>query len=119
MTYLADENIPLITVQALQEKDIEIRSIFDIARGIEDEDILSYAFKHNHIVLTFDKDFGALVFRKKQPSKGVILFRFPPKSPEFITSIIYQVLSNPQFDPERKFVVVNETHVRSVPLPSL
>ena len=98
--YLADENNPVTTVKALQDADINIRSIFEVARGMEDEEILSYAFKQNIILITFDKDFGELVFQQKLPSKGIILLRFPPKSPEFITSILSQVIGNPQFQPE-------------------
>ena len=44
--YLADENIPVTTVKALQDADMNIRNIFEIARGMEDEEILSYAFKN-------------------------------------------------------------------------
>ncbi|MFX1520140.1 MAG: hypothetical protein ACFFCD_09505 [Promethearchaeota archaeon] len=30
--------------------------------------------------MTFDKDFGKLVFKQKELVKGVILLRFPPMS---------------------------------------
>jgi predicted nuclease of predicted toxin-antitoxin system len=115
-TYLADENIPLIAVKALKDMGIHIQSIGEIERGMEDEQILSYAVQNNSIIITFDKDFGELVFRLKRPALGIILLRVPPQSPEFIVSLLSPILSNPQFAPEMKFLVISATHIRSVPL---
>jgi predicted nuclease of predicted toxin-antitoxin system len=84
--------------------------------GIGDKELLHYAFRNDLIVLTFDKDFGQLVFKEKIDAKGIILLRFSPSSPTKIKAMIRQILLDDEFDPQGKFVVVHETHLRIVDL---
>jgi len=86
-------------------------------RGIPDIELLSYTFSNNFILLTFDKDFGQLVFKEKVKSKGIVLLRFSPTSPARIKLLIKKILEDKEFDPQGKFVVVHERHMRIVDLP--
>jgi predicted nuclease of predicted toxin-antitoxin system len=46
--------------------------------GSNDEEVLEIAMKEERILITFDKDFGELAFKKGLPAAcGIILFRVP------------------------------------------
>ena len=101
----------------LRKEGIEIESLPSKMRGIADKELLDYAFTNNFIVLTFDKDFGQLIFKEKIETKGIILLRFSPSSPSKIKAMIKQILLDKEFNPQGKFTVVHETHLRIIGLP--
>jgi predicted nuclease of predicted toxin-antitoxin system len=115
MRFLADENIPSETVKALRGKGIDIVSILDFAQGLEDERVLSIAYEESRILITFDRDFGELVFRRRARSHGVILLRFTPRSPEDLSMRI-ETLISVGISFEDHFLVVTEDKVRVIPL---
>ncbi|NPE08919.1 MAG: DUF5615 family PIN-like protein [Asgard group archaeon] len=115
--YLADENIPLVVIKELSEKGFPIESIASSKRGMNDKDIMKFAFVNELVIISFDKDFGQLIFKEKVKSKGIILLRFPPTSPDKIKSIIKRILEDKEFNPFEKFVVIHEKHMRIVELP--
>ncbi|MHA1367468.1 MAG: DUF5615 family PIN-like protein [Candidatus Heimdallarchaeota archaeon] len=115
--YLADENIPSTIIKELNEEGFEIENIPVKKRGIPDIELLNYAFSNNFILLTFDKDFGQLIFRDGVKAIGIVLLRFSPTSPTRIKMIIKKILEDKEFKPQGKFVVVHETHMRIVDLP--
>ncbi len=63
--FLADENIPVETVGILRQKGVDIISIAEVSPGLSDREILDLASKQGRIIITFDVDFGRLVFREK------------------------------------------------------
>jgi len=117
MKYLADENIPLKVIRALVGRGVSLSSLSTNMRGKSDLEIIQYASKHDLIIITFDKDFGHLVYKEEIMSKGVILLRFSPKSSEMILKILEKLLLSTSFNPIGKFVVVYENHFRIVDLP--
>jgi len=74
--YLADENIPAKIVKELKEVGIKIENLLEEMRGISDKK-LSYSFSKNLILITFDKDFGQLVFKEKVNAKGINPIKVP------------------------------------------
>ena len=115
--YLADENIPLMVIKELREEGFAIESIPTNKRGMSDKELLELANKTGQVLITFDKDFGQLVFKEKIQSKGIVLLRFAPTSLSKIKSIIKKILEEKDFNPLGKFVVIHETHMRLVDLP--
>jgi predicted nuclease of predicted toxin-antitoxin system len=62
-------------------------------RGAEDELILARAQTESRIVLTNDKDFGELAFRRRLPAAcGVILLRLAGANPESTNRRILEAL---------------------------
>ncbi len=45
-------------------------SVYDEARGLDDENLIGKANQEGYVLITNDKDFGELVFRMKKPHKG-------------------------------------------------
>ncbi len=115
MKFLADENIPLRAVEKLRDSGIEITSIIEESPGLSDEGVLRLSAERETVLITFDKDFGSLVFKGREKSFGVILLRFPPKSPDFVFDML-KILFKSGIDFERKFTVMRKDKIRVVPL---
>ena len=75
MRFLVDENAGVTVARWLREQDYEVFSVYEQARGIDDDTIIQKAFDENWILITSDKDFGEKVYRDKYPHRGVILLR--------------------------------------------
>ncbi len=85
--------------------------------GISDEEVLARAKNESRVLLTFDKDFGELVFRAgKSASSGVILFRISAKSPDYVAETAVRVLEH-RDDWVGHFAVVEDTRVRLTKIP--
>ena len=112
---LADENIPRKTVEILKNEDLDITSVSETSPGLSDRAVIEQANKENRIIITFDKDFGELIFKERLKVKGLILLRIAPASPEHIAERIRHTLS--QVPPlENKIVTVREDRTRATPL---
>lgn len=91
--------------------------IVEAQPGAGDEEVLGRALRESRVLITFDKDFGELVFRHgRAGSPGVILLRPRLRSPETLTAFIVTVLSQP-IDWPGHFTVAREGSIRVVPLP--
>ena len=75
MKILADENIEREFIEALREADFDVVSVRESYIGIADDEILQVAENGNAVILTYDTDFGELIFRFSLKSHGVILLR--------------------------------------------
>ena len=62
MKFLADENIPLKVVEELRQMNIDILSLSLLKPGATDYEAAQIAQKEKKIIITFDKDFGRLIF---------------------------------------------------------
>jgi predicted nuclease of predicted toxin-antitoxin system len=76
MKLLADENLPLAIIQRLREEGHEVSAIRDLQPGLKDDHVLAEAGDHQ-LIVTQDKDFGALVFQRQLDTQGVLLVRLP------------------------------------------
>src|SRR6266705_1109802 len=93
MRLCANENVPGDCIAALRQRGHDVLWIREAARGIPDEAVLAKAQSEARLLITFDKDFGELVFhRGKAVSRGIVLFRLRKLSPEFIARRVVQIL---------------------------
>ncbi len=117
MRLLADENIPRLVVDIICSRGHDAIWIGREAPGISDQEVLSLATTEKRTLITFDTDFGELVFRLGVGAPfGVILFRLPPDSPSVIAQSIVDVLEI-QVDWTGHFSVVDENRIRTRLLP--
>lgn len=77
MRLVADESVEGPTVCALRDAGHSVLFIAETSPGIEDSDVLVIARREEALLLTADKDFGELVFRNREPHRGVLLIRSP------------------------------------------
>ncbi len=66
MKFLANENFPFPSIKFLRENGYEIISISEESSGIADSEVLQKASAENLIILTFDSDYGELIFKYKK-----------------------------------------------------
>jgi len=116
LLFLADENIPLAVVRALVSEGFDITSATLACRGAPDWKVLDLATRENRIVLTFDKDYGYLVFRERRPAPaGIVLLHFPPRSVEYIHERLARILHG-DLPLVGHFTVASGRRVRTIPL---
>ena len=112
MKFLADENIEREFIEALRSADVEILSIREDHIGITDEEVLQLAADENAVILTYDKDFGELIFRYSLKSNGVILLRLSNLSlTERIDKTLLAIREH-ENEFENAFAVISEKAVR-------
>ncbi len=76
-----------------------------------DDRILALAENEKRILITDDKDFGELVFKRKQKSFGIILFRAQTSNP-FIKFELLMALLKRKIPMKNQFVVLSENSIR-------
>lgn len=62
MRFLANENFPLPSVRLLRSAGHDVLSITEESPGISDDRILTRAVAEERIILTFDRDYGELIY---------------------------------------------------------
>jgi predicted nuclease of predicted toxin-antitoxin system len=113
--FLADENFPLPSVHRLREAGLDVAAIAAEEPGLPDEQVLSLAFGEDRIILTFDRDYGRLLYEVGlPPPTGVVYFRFVPSSLEEPAEYI---LGRTDFSVSGRLTVAERDRVRQRPLP--
>lgn len=117
MRFLANENVPLVSVRLLQEAGHNVVAIIEDAPGAKDERILARAASEQLIVLTFDRDYGELLYKRGLPAPSrVLYFRFHPTTPNEPAEHLLRLLTISGLALEGKFTVVGREQVRQRPL---
>ncbi len=79
--YVADENFPSAIVRLLRQRGHTVMHVAGSMASASDEAILQAALDSDSILLPFDRDFGELVFRRRLPTAGIVLFRLRQQPP--------------------------------------
>lgn len=118
MRFLTNENFPLPSVRLLREAGYELASVTENSPGIEDSQVLTRATDEKLIILTFDRDYGELIYRLRLPSPtGIIYLRFRPHTPEEPAVLLLNLLQTGGLRFEGQFTVVDRDRIRQRPLP--
>jgi predicted nuclease of predicted toxin-antitoxin system len=117
MNLLANENFPLLAVQALRDIGHDVLWARTDMPGKTDDVLLQRAQDEERLVITFDKDFGELAHRWCLPANcGVLLFRLRTQSPDYVRDRVVEVLGA-RSDWAGCFFVIEEHRIRVRPLP--
>jgi predicted nuclease of predicted toxin-antitoxin system len=109
--FLVDENGGLVLPNWLRSKGHEVFSVYESARGIDDE-VIQKAFDEDWILISSDKDFGDKVFREQRPHRGVILLRLENESSANKIALLQRLLVEYPEQLSDNFIVVTEKLVR-------
>lgn len=110
--YLLDENIPYKVILDLREHEIDVKSVLELVPGNSDEEIIMYANKNNLIIITFDSDFGEMIFRKGHIAQGILYFRIPLNSPTIVFDYMMKYFTDNHHDPQGKFITIAKSTIR-------
>ena len=118
MRFLANENFPLASVRRLRETGHAVFAVIEDSPGAGDPQVLSRAAGEDLTLLTFDRDYGELIYRKKAPSpRAVIYFPFDPLTPEEPANQLLRLLGVRAVTLEGRFTILERGRVRQRSLP--
>ena len=112
MRFLVDESTGVVVARWLGAQGHEVFSVYEDARGVDDDTIIQKAFDENWILITNDKDFGEKVYREKRPHRGVILLRLQDERSGNKINTLQRILDIYLEQLPDSFVVATETQIR-------
>lgn len=117
MKFIVDESSGKGVAQFLISKGYDVIYVGDFMEQALDESILEYASAENRVLVTNDKDFGELVYKKQKRVAGLILIRPKDERPSKRIQLIQYLLDKHWHQIEGNFVVITEKVVRIRKLP--
>lgn len=94
LSFLLDMGISPKVAAWLREQGHLVEHIRDIDPRALDEELVALATKSQAIILTSDRDFGALLAKAKLTNPSVILFRLTPAPASAVIEKLAPVLSS-------------------------
>jgi predicted nuclease of predicted toxin-antitoxin system len=116
--FLVDENAGVVVANWLRTQEHEVFSVYEEARGIDDDEIIKKAFDENWILITSDKDFGEQVYREQKPHRGVVLLRLGNERSANKIDVLRRLLEGYSEQLTDSFIVVTEKQIRFARLRS-
>jgi predicted nuclease of predicted toxin-antitoxin system len=101
MRFLVDECTGPKVAAWLRVQGHEVFSVFDEARGVEDDTVIQKAHDENWILITNDKDFGGVIFMRLEDERAANKI-----------DVLRRLLEGYADRVEDQFIVVSETRVR-------
>ena len=113
MRLLADENVPAGAIVQLRSAGLDVASV---PSGASDSVVLDLARSSRRVLLTFDRDFGRLLFQHGASGiRGVIFFRIAPQSPVDPAQTLLRLIDHGVAF-EGSFSVIDRNRVRQRPI---
>ena len=112
MEFLANENFPRPSILQIRSKGYLVRSIQEEQGGISDEEVVDLAEQEKLIILTFDSDYGEILFKyPREEAPSVVYFRFKGKAPNDAGLLLLELIES-GIQLKGYFTVVEETGIR-------
>lgn len=113
MKFLANENIPFQSIIYLKSLKYDIKAIGIDNPSISDKQVMNIAIEENRTILTYDSDYGELIFKYGYyPPAGVIFIRIQPNDPLETGKIMEQLLSKENLSFNNNLTVVDNNSIR-------
>lgn len=90
-----------------------VRSIQEEFPGVSDDEVIQIALKYGLIILTFDGDYGEMIFKyAKSNAPSVIFFRDKKSDPEFAGKMLVNVITKTSISLKNAFTVIETNSIR-------
>lgn len=97
----------------LRQHGYNIVSILEEYAGISDHDVINKAKKENLVILTFDKDYGEIIFKHGHTNPpAVVTFRFKGEHPQTAGELLKYFIENNDLKVENAFTVIVQEGLR-------
>jgi predicted nuclease of predicted toxin-antitoxin system len=117
MRLCANENLSADCIARLRQGGHDVLWIREAAPGSPDIAVINRALAEDRLLITFDKDFGELVFRSGVKSlRGIVLLRISQASASAVAERVAAVLAS-RDDWAGHFSIVDDFAVRMRRLP--
>lgn len=116
---LANENFPAPAIRKLLAAGIDVIAVREAMPSASDKEVMAYARREQRWIVTFDRDYGDLVFREGLlPPPAILFFRQEPYPPDRPADLVLAMLYDPQ-QAEGCMVVISEQNIRRKRFPSM
>lgn len=115
---LVNENFPRASILKLRSAGHDVTSVMEESPGLLDEDVLAWAVRESRWLVTFDRDYGELIFARRRHAPPVVLYlRITDPAPEEPADLLLSLLLAPAALAGR-FVVIDRDGIRKRPILS-
>jgi predicted nuclease of predicted toxin-antitoxin system len=112
MRIVADESVDGRIVDRLRHAGHDVLAIAESASGMPDDQVLARADTAGILLLTADKDFGELVYRRQMAHCGVVLLRQAGLPIDVRADVVLAVLASHDAELAAAFTVIAPASVR-------
>ena len=114
---LVNENFPMPAIQALRVAGFDVVAVTEVMPGATDRMVLERARELGRWLVTFDRDYGELVFlHELPPPPGIIFIRQEPIPPAAPAEWLTNLLSDPALE-SGYFITVGSKTIKRRALP--
>jgi predicted nuclease of predicted toxin-antitoxin system len=111
--WLADECVAASLVRGLRGAGHDVLYIAEFAASLSDPEVIALASREERLLLTADKDFGELVFRRGHPVPGLILLRIDPSKGPLVLARLMDAIDRFGQNLQGRYIVIEEIRFRS------
>jgi predicted nuclease of predicted toxin-antitoxin system len=109
---LANENFPAPALRKLRAAGVDVVAVAETTPGISDVQVLDQARQTGRWIVTFDRDYGELVFKQGiAPPPAILYLRQEPYPADRPAELVLAIMSEPSLA-EGYFLVISESGVR-------
>lgn len=119
MRFLIDANVPRQIADALIRAGHDVDRSVVLHPGETDASVLARAEADQRIVITQDRDFGELVFRRGQHCRGVLFLRLAGLGNDEKSALVVTVVAHHETQLIGNFAVLERDSLRIRPLPAV
>jgi predicted nuclease of predicted toxin-antitoxin system len=112
--FVVDECIGPAVARWLRAHQHDVFSVYDEARGLDDDAVLALAFREDRILITNDTDLGERVFRAGHAHRGVVPMRLSDERAASKIACLRRLLEHHATGLPGAFVVIGESSIRIV-----
>lgn len=112
MNLLADENMDRGVVERLRADGHRVGWVAELSPSLPDEEVLRQAAADGAVLVTEDKDFGELVYRRGLAHAGVLLVRLEGLDNAAKAEVVSQAVRDHGADLPGAFAVVSPDSIR-------
>jgi predicted nuclease of predicted toxin-antitoxin system len=116
---LVNENFPAPSLKALRAFDFDVIAVTEAMPSATDRAVLEYARALDRWLITFDRDYGELVFlRELLPPPAIIFIRQEPIPPDAPATWLANLLLDPSLE-SGYFITLGSKTIRRRLVPRL
>lgn len=113
MKFLANENVPFSSITYLKSAGFDIKAIGIDDPSITDKQVMHIAIDENRTIITFDSDYGELIFKHGyKPEAGVIFIRVQPCEPLETAKILEDLIFKKAISFDGTLTVIDANTIR-------
>jgi len=113
MKLLANENFPLASTRFLHKEGFDTKAVGIDNPSILDPEVIQIAEEEERTIVTFDKDYGELIYTHGyKPKAGVIFLRILDTNPEGPGKFLVDIFRNTDLAFNRKLTIIDKDKIR-------